>query len=178
MTSDAQPAPTDFTQPPSHHHGGGQIGRGALAAAINELKSGATEIGGNNCGPWVKKYLNGLAPEGSPWCAGFVSFCFAHSGFSMPFNYTVSARSLLNQFRNKGWCYKTEDKITPELGDIIVWWRTQPDRWQGHAGIVHHFCNGTLYTIEVNRSSKVDGFIYNYKGMEKLLGLARVPDTG
>ncbi len=57
--------------------GGSKAGRRALATAIEELKDGAGEIGGNNRGPHVKKYLNDLAPEGQPWCAGFVSYCFS-----------------------------------------------------------------------------------------------------
>jgi len=178
MASNSQPTSTDFTQLPSKDFGGSQIGRAALAVAIRELKSGAKEIGGNNCGLWVKKYLDGLAPEGSSWCAGFISYCFANSGFSMRFDYTVSARDLLNQFRNKGWCYNPNEKLAPEPGDIVVWRRTKPNSWQGHAGIVHHFHDGKLYTIEGNRSPKVDGFMYSYKGIKNILGLGRVPDIG
>ncbi len=178
MASDPQPRSTDFTQLPSPVYCGSQIGRAALTVAISELNSGAKEIGGNNCGPWVKKYLNGLAQEGSSWCAGFVSYCFAKSGLAMPFDYTVSARDLLNQLRNKGWCYNAQDNIAPEPGHIIVWWRNKPDSWQGHTGIVHHFQEGILFTIEGNRSSKVDGFIYNYRSMKRVMGLARVRDIG
>ena len=176
MASDSQPTRTDFSQLPSINHSGSQIGRAALAVAINELNKGAAEIGGNNCGPWVKKYLNGLAPEGSSWCAGFVSYCFANSGLSMPFQYSISARDLLNQFRSRGWSYNPEQTVVPESGDIILWWRTKPNSWQGHTGLVHHYCHGRLYTIEGNRSAKVEGFIYNYRGMKRVLGLARVPD--
>ena len=81
MTDKIQP---DFMQLPSIKFGGSTVGRAALAVAINELTSGAKEIGGANSGLWVRKYLIELAPEGSSWCAAFVSYCFANSGFKIP----------------------------------------------------------------------------------------------
>ena len=166
----------DFLQLPLKEFGGSTIGRAALAVAINELKSGAKEIGGANSGEWVKKYLHGLAPEGSSWCAGFVSHCFANSGFAIPFQYSMSARELFNQFVKKGWSYPREDSTIPEPGEIVFWWRGSLDGWQGHTGIVHHFQNGILHTIEGNRTSKVAGFLYNLKTMRRLLGFGRIPD--
>jgi hypothetical protein len=47
-----------------HRHarfGGSRIGRAALAAAIGEINQDAREIGGNNRGPFVRKYF---APAG------------------------------------------------------------------------------------------------------------------
>jgi hypothetical protein len=163
-------------QLPSIKFGGTAIGRAALAVAINELKSGAREIGGANSGEWVNKYLNGLAPEGSSWCAAFVSYCFANSGLAIPFQYSVSTRDLLNQLKNKNWSYHRESGIIPEPGDIVIWWRGSPESWQGHAGLVHHYEDGILHTIEGNRTSKVAGFSYKLKTVRKLLGLGRVPD--
>ncbi len=168
----------DYKKLPQMKYGGSKIGRAALAVAINQFKSRAKEIGGSNSGEWVKKYLNGLAPDGASWCAGFVSYCFANSGFEMPFKYNVSARELLNQLKGKKWSYNCEDGLTPEPGDIIFWWCGSPDGWQGHTGIVHHFQNGLLHTIEGNRNSKVAGFSYNLKTMKRLLGFVRVPDAG
>jgi len=175
MPSESQPVRIDFAQMPSVEFGGSLIGRAALAVAIDELKKGAQEIGGKNSGPWVRKYLNGMAVEGASWCAGFVSFCFANNGHPMPFNYTVSARDLLNQFKSKNWSYELGDGIAPEPGDILVWWRNGPENWQGHAGITHCFCDGSLFTIEGNRTTKVAGFAYNLKTMTNLLGFGRVP---
>lgn len=176
MTYNTNKQVFDFSRLPDQSFGGGQIGRMALRVAIDEMKAGAREIGHKNSGPWVLKYLNGLAEEGSLWCAAFISYCFANSGLPMPFNYTVGARELLNQFQQKKWNYLRSDNVTPEPGDIVVWWRGKPKGWQGHVGFVHHFHHETLYTIEGNRTSKVDGFTYNFKNMKKLLGFGRVPE--
>jgi hypothetical protein len=156
--------------------GGSPQGRGALRSAINELKSGAGEIGGNNRGPFVRKYLNGLASEGDSWCAGFVSWCYSQNpGGARRFRYTVGARDMLRQFKERGWAHAPGDGYVPEPGDIVVWWRVRADGWQGHVGLVHQLANGMLYTIEGNKSTRVQGFSYVMSRMEKLLGFGQVP---
>ncbi len=161
-------------EPPASF-GGSAAGRAALRAAIGELKAGAGEEGGNNRGPWVRTYLNGLAPEGSSWCAAFVSWCFAQGGAPMPFRYTVGARDLLSQCKRKGWAHLPGEGYEPQPGDVVVWWRVRAAGWQGHAGLVHHTAHGLLYTIEGNRTARVAGFDYILADMDRLLGYAHVP---
>ena len=85
-------SPIDYTRMPADQPGGSGVGRAVLTAAIGELKAGAGEVGGNNSGPFVEKYLKpaGLVPP-QPWCASFVSWCFlqASGGIAaqMPFRY-------------------------------------------------------------------------------------------
>ncbi len=166
---------------PSAGKGGSAIGRAALAAAIGELKAGAGEIGGNNAGPWVKKYL---APagldKGNSWCASFVSWCYLQASggntTSMPFPYDPGARSLLQRFKDLGWTQEPQSGYQPQPGDIVVWWRVQLTGWQGHVGLVHQVQDGMLYTIEGNRSPRVQGFSYVQSRMDKLLGYGHVPD--
>ena len=161
---------------PSKTLGGSKWGRAALKMAIKEMKAGAKEIGGNNRGPWVRKYLDGLAPEGSSWCAAFVSWCYNLNPRGMPFNYSLGAREVLRQFKRKGWDYKVDAGVLPEPGDIVCWWRENYSGWKGHIGFVHKVEDGYLYTIEGNKKSKVSGCTYVLSRMEKLLGFGRVPD--
>ena len=170
------PFPVDFLVLPPPEAGGNPIARIALEAAINEIQAGAGEIGGNNQGPFVVKYLNGLAPEGSDWCAGFVSWCFSQIPGAMPFDYTVGARDILRQFKNKGWSHKPQSGYEPVPGDIVVWWRVSSTNWKGHVGIVYQLLDGMLYTIEGNKSPKVQGFAYVFSRMEKLLGFGHIPE--
>ncbi|MGC8792314.1 MAG: peptidoglycan-binding protein [Bryobacteraceae bacterium] len=170
------PVPVDYTRMPPPELGGTHRGRKALEAAIGELKAGAGELGGDNRGPWVRKYLNGLAPEGTSWCAAFVSWCYAQHPKGTPFTYTVSARAMLNEFKRRGWAWASGSDFQPQPGDVVFWWREKLESWKGHAGLVHQLRDGMLYTIEGNRSSKVQGFSYVFSRMEKLLGFGRVPD--
>lgn len=171
----APPSAIRFDHMPPAALGGSPRGRAALTAAIGELKAGAREIGGNNRGPFVRKYLNGLVPEGNSWCAGFVSWCFAQHSDGIPFRYSVGARDILRQFQRQGWAHPPADRYEPQPGDIVVWWRVKADGWQGHIGLVHQLTDGMLYTIEGNRSPRVQGFSYVYSRMAKLLGFGHVP---
>lgn len=153
--------------------GGSARARAALAIAIQELNAGNGEEGGNNRGPHVRKYLNGIVDEGNDWCAGFVSWCFSQSG-PMPFNYTVGARDVLKQLRAKGLCVEPSETDPPRPGDVIVWWRKAPTAWQGHVGLVLSYRGGVLSTIEGNKTPKVGRFSYTFGKIERLLGFARV----
>ncbi len=174
------PSAVDYTRLPGTGAGGSTIGRAALAAAIGELKQSAGEIGGDNSGPFVRKYfapVNG--GTGEPWCAAFVSWCFYAAGGQdlgrMPFPYTVGARGLLAAFKKRGWAQPPGNGYVPVPGDIVVWWRVSLKGWQGHTGLVHSVKNGMLYTIEGNRSPQVQGFSYVLSRMDKLLGFGHVP---
>ncbi len=170
----------DFTLMPDDSLGGAVISRDALQFAINELKGGAGEEGGNNKGPWVRKYLQltGLT-EGNSWCAAFISWCFLQAvngdKKAMPFKYTAGARNIYNQFKQKGWTYDGDDPSRlPQPGDIVSWWRVSLSSGFGHIGIVHHYEDGFLYTIEGNKAANVAGFSYVKTRMDKLLGYGRV----
>lgn len=173
------PSAVDFRTMPPPETGGSHIGRGALAAAIGELKAGAGEVGGNNCGFWVQKYLQpaGLG-EGNAWCASFVSWCYLQASNgdkgAMPFAYCPGARNLLQEFKDKGWANAPNSGYQPLPGDIVVWWRESLEGWQGHVGLVHQLKDGMLYTIEGNKSPKVQGFSYVFSRMDKLLGFGHV----
>jgi hypothetical protein len=166
----------DFRQMPPAHRGGTARGRVALAAAIAELNAGAREIGGNNKGPWVRKYLNGLGPQGRSWAAGFVSWCYSQNKDDAPFDYSLSARDIYRGFRRNGWAHEPGTGYQPQPGDIVVWWRLRLDEWQGHIGLVYELKDGVLYTIEGNKSPRVQGFAYVESRVGRLLGFGSVPD--
>jgi putative peptidoglycan binding protein/CHAP domain-containing protein len=176
----AVPAAVDYKTMPPDGLGGSPVGRRGLQAAIGELIAGAGEVGGNNQGPFVRKYLEpaGIA-EGSSWCASFVSWCYLQaaggSPASMAFPYCPGARALLGEFKDRGWASAPASDYLPVPGDLVFWWRVQAQGWQGHVGLVHQSQTGMLYTIEGNHSPNVQGFSYVLSRMEKLLGYGHVP---
>jgi CHAP domain len=157
--------------------GGSKSGNAALQVAIAEMDRGAGEQGGDNLGPDVEKYLNGLAPAGSSWCAGFVSYCFANSTEGIPFKYSVGAQDILGQFKKKGWLYTASVTNPPEPGDIIVFTRaTKQEPWLGHIGLVNNYADGIVTTIEGNRGpypSKVTTFTYVLGRIANLLSFGQ-----
>ena len=79
----------------------------ALSIARSEIKKGAQEVGGNNRGPFVAKYLqpSGLRPP-QPWCAAFVSWCLLSASKKLgltPLPYFVSAREMFNWAKASGY---------------------------------------------------------------------------
>jgi hypothetical protein len=150
----------------------------ALEIAKGELGKG--EEGANNAGPVVKKYLNGLAEPPMNWCAAFVSWCFKTawessdmaSGYFMPFDYSLSARSIYNEFKRKEALVQT-----PDAGDLIFFWRESIDSWMGHIGIIEELADdGWVHTIEGNKGvfpSKVRRYAYEWP-ISELLGFGRV----
>ncbi|MBM3810455.1 MAG: CHAP domain-containing protein [Acidimicrobiia bacterium] len=174
------PAAVDFRKMPPVKAGGSKMGRKALGKAIKELRDEAGEVGGGNRGPWIRKYLAPAGLEdGHSWCAGFASWCYLKASGSkldkMPFPYSASARDLMNKMRNLGYTSGPADNYEPKPGDLVFWWRVRADGWQGHVGLVYELKDGMLYTIEGNRSPKVQGFSYVASRMEKLLGYGHVP---
>jgi CHAP domain/Putative peptidoglycan binding domain len=160
--------------------GASRVGWNALQIAKAEMAAGAKEIGGDDKGPYCKKYLavTGLG-EGYDWCAAFVSYCFKEGNpGAMPYKATAGARATLTAFKDKGWEYKATFENSPLPGDIIVWWRGTPNGWKGHVGIVSGYANGIVHTIEGNKTSKVDHFSYVFGQIDKLLGFARAKPTG
>jgi peptidoglycan hydrolase-like protein with peptidoglycan-binding domain len=155
--------------------GGSAAARGALAVAMGEYEAGRGEQGGNNLGPDVAKYLNGIVDPPADWCAGFVSYCFSRSGHPMPYAYSVGARDILRSLVKNGWGVTPDHEQPPLPGDIIVWWRVAPSDWKGHVGIVHSYADGIVTTIEGNKTPKVGKFSYTLGAIDRLLGFARVP---
>jgi len=163
----------DQRMPPE---GGSERARAALRTAIAEAKAGAREIGANNSGRFVTKYLNGLTPAPANWCAGFVSWCYSQHSAGIPYSYSLGARDIRQQFKRRAWLL--EDEL-PEPADIIVWWRGRREGWKGHIGLVHRCSNGLVYTIEGNKGNfpaPVRGFTYTLGRIDKLLGFGRVRD--
>lgn len=172
MPPQAAPA---ATLPP----GGSVRGRAALSMALAEMAAGAAEIGSNNDGPFVHKYLKGLTPPPANWCAGFVSWCFDQHPDGCPYGYSLGARDVLKRCRARGWVYDPKTQA-PQPGDIVVWRRGPVDGWEGHVGLVYEStAGGILYTIEGNKGgfpAPVQRFNYVLGSMSSLLGFAHVPD--
>jgi hypothetical protein len=136
-----------------------------LAYANQHLVQHPLEVGGQNCGPWVRVYLEGNQGADWPWCAGFACFILRQAadatGKPMPFKRTFSCDVLASQAiaterfisgRNivKGKVQKAE--IPP--GSLFINRRTDND-WN-HTGIAIAFHDDHFETIEGNTNDAGD----------------------
>lgn len=150
----------------------------ALQFAIDEIKSGAKEIGGNNKGGYVKKYFSPFSPgTESLWCAAFVSWCYFEAAgkdeSAMPFKCTAASRGIFKQFENAQLVHYVDDSYKPRPGDLAVWGRCYSNNpAAGHVAIVHSYSDGVLRTIDGNKGdfpAYVRGIEYPDDSWRKLL---------
>lgn len=128
----------------------------ALKAAIAELKAGAREIGGNNQGSYVAKYLASVKKQPpQPWSVAFVSWAFSQGRDGAPFTVSAFEPDIFNAFNEKQWLHKIQDPYIPEPGDI-VWSVSDSGNKSVLLGIVQDFQSNTVYTIQGNTEDGQD----------------------
>lgn len=105
---------------------------------------------------WVKD-------DETAWCAAFVNFCLAINGLKQTGK--LDARSFLKYA-------KKVDK--PQLGDIVVFWRSSRNSWKGHVGFYVSEDEENIYCLGGNQSNSV-----NITGYAKyrLLGYRRIENN-
>jgi uncharacterized protein (TIGR02594 family) len=132
----------------------------AEVVSVAQSQIGLGEVGGNNKGIYVRKYLNGR--ENLPWCAGFVSYCLKKDGYNIP--YLLRAKSFLDYGQKVN---------NPKAGDLIVFSR----QGGGHVGIVEKVAKETITTIEGNTGdypSKVKRITYKRNHIKNFLAFVRL----
>ncbi|MBB4229333.1 CHAP domain-containing protein [Rhizobium mongolense] len=139
-----------------------------LRVAAQHIAQQPCELGGDNCGPWVRLYMAGKQGKDWKWCAGFVCFIVFQAakelGLPMPFPRQVGVDALVQDAKNTGRFIKgtslssaaaRRSKVRP--GSLFVIRETEND-WT-HVGIVLNVNDTTIDTLEGNTggSGGVDG---------------------
>lgn len=73
----------------------------------------------------------------------------------MPFKYSLGARAILNECKQKGLVRGPNSGYVPVPGNIVVWWRNSPTDWRGHIGFVEDATDGFIATIEGNKTDAI-----------------------
>jgi uncharacterized protein (TIGR02594 family) len=135
-----------------------------LLVALSQF--GIAEIKGNQDNPEVLKYFDGLGFNGSAlkdetsWCAAFANWCLKEAG--KPHQRKLNARSLLDI---------GTPVETPQLGDIVIFWRESKQSWKGHVGFYISEDKNNINVLGGNQTNKVCIWTYN---KYRLLGYRRV----
>ena len=90
---------------------------------------GLEEIEGNKHNKTIVNFFketgNGsIKTDEDAWCSVFVSYCAKQAGL----NYSKKANA-------KSWLQQGTATTNPKPGDIVVFWREDPDSWEGHVAI-------------------------------------------
>ena len=135
---------------------GGKIAAAALQAALGELAAKVAEApAGSNRGDRVDVYTGyagrPATETGPPWCAFFVSWCFAQNSEGSPFGRIGGALNIAH-WGERSNCSIARGTLPPLAGDIFV---INRDGIHGHTGIVRAVVNDEIGTIEGNSSNAV-----------------------
>ncbi|MBL8605149.1 MAG: peptidoglycan-binding protein [Myxococcales bacterium] len=123
-------------------------GEVAAAYARQFVAEGPREIGGDNCGPWVRVTM--LGNDGSiwQWCAGTAAFFLAlatrHTGKPIPFRMSFGVPDLVRYAKPLGRFY---EKGPAQVGDLFV---VPKGNSFSHVGIVLAWNGETITTAEGN----------------------------
>ena len=84
----------------------GPLSQTTLRIAKLHLAAAPLEVGGPNCGPWVRAYMSGNQGRDWPWCAGFVTCIVSQAaglmGLPAPTPRTFSCDSLAKDAQASG----------------------------------------------------------------------------
>ena len=125
-----------------------------LKIAFSEL--GTEEIKGDEHNPEVLKYASetgipNIDNDEIAWCSTFVNWVAMKAG--MQYSKKPNARSWLNVGK----------KVTaPEPGDVVVFWREDPQSWKGHVGFFLGFSldKKRVYCLGGNQGNRVSVSAY------------------
>jgi hypothetical protein len=143
--------------------GSGVLSQDAPRYAEQHLAQHPREIGGQNCGPWVRLYMSGAEGFDFPWCAGFACFVLeqASGGKPLPFVPSVSCDEIGIHAKDRG-LFRTggPDSKTEQLKTGSLFLVRRPEGGWHHTGIVVGMAPGAVTTIEgnTNDSGSREGF--------------------
>jgi uncharacterized protein (TIGR02594 family) len=126
---------------------------------------GIWEHAGRNNNPEILKYFHEIgetwvANDETAWCSAFVNWLAKKCGYE--YSGKLTARSWLDVG------YSVEQ---PEVGDLVIFWRENPDSWKGHVGLYVRQSKSNVYVLGGNQSNQVRISAYP---KSRLLGYRRL----
>jgi lysozyme family protein len=152
-------APMRRALAPIDHGPSTSLEEAVVRVAKQHIKEKPTEIGGNNCGPWVRLYMKGQDGQDQKWCAGFVCLIVAQAArdlaIGVPFKRQVGVDALVEDAQNNARFVRESEIPSPikrrsvlRPGQLFVVRASQAD-WT-HTGIVLAIDEQTFDTLEGN----------------------------
>ena len=143
-----------------------KLGNTYVAVALQHLAVHPVEVGGDNRGPWVRAYCQGMDGPNFAWCAGFTCTLLAQACEAMkmpvPLVFTLWVPNLAVEAQQKkifvsGRSAKAADRVTP--GSLFFVPGPQAGFWT-HIGIVTEMNGDSFRTIEgnTNTTGSANGF--------------------
>jgi peptidoglycan hydrolase-like protein with peptidoglycan-binding domain len=158
------------------------LGPLVVAYARQHLKQHPLEVGGQNTGPWVRLYTDGLEGPAFPWCAGFATFCLKQASDSRehppPIGRTLACDEMARQAGDRLLRQpKPSQRKRIKPGSFFLKLATHGEPFKyAHTGIVVRADAETFASIEGNTNDEgsAEGFevcarTRGYTGMDFIL---------
>lgn len=128
-----------------------------LAVAQRHLWQKPCELGAENCGPWVRLYMDGHEGAQWPWCAGFATYILSQAAgvlcIPSPIERNYSCDVLAEEALKAGILSRYDDlfPVPPTPGWLFLV-RGAPNHY-AHVGIVRAVTDKTITTVEGNSNT-------------------------
>jgi uncharacterized protein (TIGR02594 family) len=112
---------------------------------------GIKEKKGSKNNPEVIKYFKELGYKGkqlkdeTAWCSAFVNWVLKMS--DAPYTGKLDARS---------WLEIGMETKSPQLGDVVVFWRDSKNGWKGHVGFYINQVGDEIFVLGGNQDNQVN----------------------
>lgn len=137
------------------------------AVAQRHLWQNPREVGADNCGPWVRLYMDGHEGKEWPWCAGFATYILSQAAGVLcvpsPIARSYSCDVLATEAHEVGRLLKWDDPnpVVPIPGWFFLVRDPAHTGLYRHIGIVRTVAESTITTIEGNGNT--DGSSNGYE---------------
>lgn len=126
-----------------------------LAVAQRHMWQAPREVGPDNCGPWVRLYMDGHEGKEWPWCAGFATYILSQAAGVLcvpsPIARSYSCDVLAKEAQEAGRLLKWDDPnpTAPQPGWLFLVREKNRPGYQ-HIGIVKTVTETTITSFEGN----------------------------
>ncbi|MBY0505223.1 MAG: peptidoglycan-binding protein [Bryobacteraceae bacterium] len=151
---------------------GAALAEVALQYARQHLRESPKEIGGDNCGPWVRLYMKGREGDPWAWCAGFATTILQAAaktvGTTSPYPYEVWVPNLAAMGKAKGTYFKVRtmaDAVRVRPGYLFL--VPGGANFWSHVGIVESVAGEAFRTIEGNSGPSPNGVVSQTRSLTK-----------
>jgi hypothetical protein len=152
-----------------------------LAYANQHLAQRPREVGGDNCGPWVRLYMDGHQGVAWPWCAGFACFCLKAAcdalKTALPFTPSFSCTYMAVSAEHNGiFLGNPTDAQKSDIKPGAIFLLEKTSTYWQHTGIVTSVGKDHFETIEgnTNENGSTNGYevctrVRGFKKMDFIL---------
>ena len=139
------------------------LGEAVMEVAQAHLAAHPVEAGGDNRGPWVRMYMNGVDGPSQKWCAGFICFVIARAckaiGQDLPFKRTFSCDTLAVRAEASSRLVGCEAiakgaKSWTDLSPVCLFVERKSEGDWKHTGFAFRGKDDTFETIEGNTNNE------------------------